>query len=119
MNKELTTAITTAIIGILVAYFACDLLIGPIEGISFKTIDSSVNMDIKNPNPEVFNYKALNPTVEVYVGSCAEYNDNGDCVEVTTEEDIVSSDAVLPDQTNQQNQANQTDDSKQENQGSQ
>ena len=107
MNKELVTAITAAVIGVLVAYFACDLLIGPIEGVSFKTIDSSVNMDVKNPSPEIFNYKALNPTVEVYVGSCAEYNDNGDCVEVTTEEDIVSPDAVSPDQADQTNQTDQ------------
>lgn len=90
MKTELATSIGTAIIGTIVAYVLCNLLISPIEEVSFKTVDSSVTTDLSEPNPEVFNYRALNPTVEVYVGDCAEYNQLGECIEEVTAEDLES-----------------------------
>ena len=80
MKTDLPTSIGIAIIGVLIAYFVCDLLIGPIEPISFKTIDADINADLTEPNVNVFNYKALNPTVEVYVGEgCVNRDGNGEC----------------------------------------
>lgn len=81
MKTELATAIGAAIAGIVIAFFVCNLFIGPIEEVSFSTIESSVNTDLTEPDPEVFNYKALNPTVEVYVGDCTEFNALGECIE--------------------------------------
>lgn len=81
MKKDLISSIGLAIIGAVIAFFVCNLLIPPIEDFSFKTIDSSVNTNIVEPSPEVFNYKAINPTVEVYVGDCTELNDYGECIE--------------------------------------
>ena len=37
-------------------------------------------------NPELFNYKALNPTVEVYVGDCDEVNQYGECIDEASQE---------------------------------
>ncbi len=69
MKTDLASAIGAAIAGILIAYFICNMFIGPIEEYSVKMIDSSsINAELTDPSPEVFNYKALNPTVEVYVG---------------------------------------------------
>lgn len=84
MKKDLASSIGLAILGAIIAYFVCNLLIPPIEDFSFKTVDSSVNANITDPNPEIFNYKAINPTVEVYVGDCTEYNDYGECIDQST-----------------------------------
>lgn len=88
MKTDLATSIGVAILGIIISYFICNLLIPGIEDFSYKTIDSSVNINIVDPNPEVFNYKAINPTVEVYVGDCTEFNDYGECVEESAAEDL-------------------------------
>ena len=68
MKTELFTAIGAAIAGVLIAFFVTNLFIGEIEDVTIKTVDGTVSTDLAEPDPEVFNYKALNPTVEVYVG---------------------------------------------------
>ena len=91
IKTDLFTSIAAAVIGALIAFFVTNLFIGPIEDVSYKKVGSGVNADIIEPDPEIFNYKALNPTVEVYVGECVEYNQYNECVEVSTEikEDII------------------------------
>ena len=96
VKTDLFTSIVAAIAGVLIAFFVTNLFIGPIEDVSYKKVSSGVNADIADPNPEIFNYKALNPTVEVYVGECVEYNQYGECVEVSTEteEEVVEENEV-------------------------
>ena len=81
MKNELAASIGLAILGIIVSYFVCNLFVGQIEEISFPSITSSTDTTLQSPNPEVFNYKALNPTVEVYVGNCNSYDSNGECLD--------------------------------------
>ena len=84
MKTDLASSIGIAIAGILIAYFTCNLFVGTIEDASVKTVDASFSTSISNPDPEIFNYKAINPTVEVYVGEsddCREYNDKGECID--------------------------------------
>ena len=53
------------------------------------------------PNVGIFNYKALNPTVEVYVGNCEEYNAVGECVDTNTEiieEDVIEEEIETPNE---------------------
>ena len=80
MKNDLLTAIGAAIAGLVIAFFITNFLKGEIEPFTVKTIDESVNVELVDPNPEIFNYRALNPTVEVYIGSCLEYNESGECV---------------------------------------
>ena len=87
MKSELATAIGTAIAGVIISYILCGFLIGEIEPVSFNTVDTSVNADLIDPSPEVFNYKALNPTVEVYVGNCEETDASGQCIEQVKNEE--------------------------------
>ena len=89
MKAELATAVGAAIAGVLIAFFVTNMFIGEIEDVEVKTVDSIVSADLADPDPEVFNYKALNPTVEVYVGDCAEYDASGMCIQQVTEEDII------------------------------
>lgn len=71
MKKDLITAISVAVVGVLLSYFLCNLIAGNfivLEDQKVKTVDSSFSTDIPSPSPEVFNYKSIDPTVEVYVG---------------------------------------------------
>lgn len=87
MKSDLVTAISSAIIGFLIAFFVTNYFTGNIQDFSYTTIETTVESSLEDPNPEIFNYHALNPTVEVFIGSCAEYNEDGECIERYTEED--------------------------------
>ena len=84
MKTDLLSSIGIAIAGTLIAYFVCNLFFGEIESYKVKTVDSTISTDLAEPNPEVYNYKALDPTVEVYVGDC----EGDECNEASSEEII-------------------------------
>lgn len=69
MKFDLTTSIIAAVIGVAVAFFVSNLLIPGLSPTQFKTISGSTSYGLTEPNSEVFNFRALNPTVEVYVGN--------------------------------------------------
>ena len=82
MKRNVFPIIAAGILGIVVAYFVTNLLLPEIENVSFKVLSSSVTTStLSQPDGEVFNYRAVNPTVEVYVGQCTEYNEDGECIE--------------------------------------
>ena len=90
MKFDLFTSIGVAIAGIVIAFFVTNLLVPGLTDFSFRALDDTANVnsangynyaDLTSPNPEVFNYEALNPTVEVYVGECEAYDENGECIE--------------------------------------
>ena len=90
MKTDLATSIGVAIAGILISYFVCNMFVGSIEPVEVKTVDSSFSTEISEPNPEVFNYRSINPTVEVYVGdddNCTEFDDNGECIDANANQD--------------------------------
>lgn len=83
MKTDLFTSITLGIIGVISAFLVTNLFMGPIDDFSYKAISNpeSLNSAIDEPDPEVFNYRAINPTVEVYIGNCKRYNDLGECID--------------------------------------
>ena len=90
MKFDLYTSIGVAVLGVLIAFFATNFFIQPLEDYKFTAIDDASNSDsakdynyanLEEPSNEVFNYDALNPTVEVYVGKCENYDENGDCID--------------------------------------
>lgn len=86
MKNDLATTIITAVVTVVAAYFLCNMMVGKSDDFSFNTVDSSVSSDLALPDPELFNYKSLNPTVEVYVGNCTEINEYGECVDESSEQ---------------------------------
>lgn len=68
MKTDLASSIGIAIVGVLIAYFVCNIFISSIEDYTFSVVTTGVSAEPSNPDPEIFNYEALNPTVEVYVG---------------------------------------------------
>ncbi len=82
MKSDLATTIIVAIVGLAASYFVCNLFIGESEEINVKSIEGSeITSTVAEPNPALFNANALNPTVEVYIGECSEYNEMGECLD--------------------------------------
>lgn len=86
MKNDLATAIIVAIIGAVIAFVGCNMLTGEMlpDKASIKTISNVEGVTtLATPDPEVFNYKSINPTVEVYVGdnkNCTRYDAEGNCI---------------------------------------
>ena len=74
MKTDLISSIGIAIAGVLIAYFVCNLFIPKIEDFTINEVTTKVDSSLSDPDPEIFNYKALNPTVEVYVGDGSDNN---------------------------------------------
>ncbi len=92
MKRDLILVAIAGVAGFLASYFVTNLLYHGIDTFSFKKLDAEVGTSVDAPNPEVFNFRSVNPTVEVYVGKCTEYDENGECVvveETTEKEDVV------------------------------
>ena len=91
-----------------IAIFASFILVNSFFGnpdeaiVSFKNI-KSVSSDISEPNPEVFNRNALNPTVEVSISGCEDANGNG----ILEEDELIDCVVTPIDNTNE----NTTEDS--------
>lgn len=85
MKNDIALSVIASIIGAVIAYIVTNLFIGPIPDFSYKTIDENIGSQVAEPSEEIFNYKAINPTVEVYVGDCDERDEFGECIENRTE----------------------------------
>lgn len=81
MKRDLATTIIAAVIGIFTAYFITNLFLPEISNVSVKTLSGNNKYTLSTPSDDVFNYRAVNPTVEVYVGQCTEYNADGICID--------------------------------------
>lgn len=77
-QSDIITVVLIAAIGVVVSAFACNALLGnPDEAsVSFKMVEM-IESGLAQPDPEVFNTSAVNPTVEVYVGNCEDVDQNG------------------------------------------
>lgn len=78
-QSDIFTLILIAGIGTLAAFFACNAILGdPNEAkTSFTRLSSVIESNLVQPDPEVFNEDAINPTIEVYVGDCVDVDQNG------------------------------------------
>ena len=77
-RSDIVTIVLVALIGVFATYFLGKLVVGdPKEAsASFKVIEP-ITADLVSPDSEVFNEDAINPTVEVFVGSCRDLDQNG------------------------------------------
>lgn len=69
-KTDFAMIVLIASISVIVAFFATSSLFGDMSGESLKvkTIES-VTSEITEPDPAIFNENAINPVVEVQVGS--------------------------------------------------
>ena len=77
-QSDIFTILIVATIGTIVAAVMCNMLLGdPNEKtVTFTTV-SVVESSLAEPDPEVFNPDAVNPTVEIYVGDCIDQDQDG------------------------------------------
>ena len=77
-KSDIITVILIASIGTIIAAFMTNMILGnPDErSVSFNTI-AEIEPSLDEPDPEMFNVTANNPTVEVYVGDCQDIDQNG------------------------------------------
>lgn len=68
MKSHLITMILAFIAGAAVSFVAINIILPATEDFIIKTVDIDSSASLSDPNIEIFNYRAINPTVEVYVG---------------------------------------------------
>ncbi len=106
MKSDLATAIVAAVLGLVVAFFVTNLFIPAIEPVSFKNLSSTVDNNLADPDENVFNYKALNPTVEVYVGECQNFDENGECLDDVVENNNQNDNSDVEEDTEEEAEEN-------------
>lgn len=77
-QSDIISTVLIGVIGFIVAYFVVNMFFNPDEEtVTFKTIEPISDI-VTTPDNLVFNTNAINPTVEVYIGDCSEYDINKD-----------------------------------------
>lgn len=78
-RSDIYSLVLIAGIGTLAAFLACNAILGdPSDAkVEFKSVSSVVSNDLAQPDREIFNSMAINPTIEVYVGDCEDIDQNG------------------------------------------
>lgn len=76
--SDYVSVIMIAVFGTVLAYFLTNSLLGDPKDktVSFEYIET-ITSDLTEPDSELFNAGAINPTVEIYVGSCVDRNSDG------------------------------------------
>lgn len=108
MKQDLATSIFAAVVGALVAYFVCGMFLPSFDelSVSITELANEESFTLAEPDAEIFNFRSVNPTVEVWVGDCKNLGDNGTC------NDEIVTDNINNGQNNNQNQ--QEEEQKQE-----
>lgn len=110
MKSSLITSAIIFVAGTVVAFIAGDMLMPKIEDFSIKTINIENSATLSEPNIEIFNYRAINPTVEVYVGGDEESSDNDLNPSVPDENNNENNDDnISPDNPPEENDNGTTD----------
>ncbi len=70
-QSDIITVVMIAVIGTIASFALVNLMLGNPDDfvVEYKTV-SAVNDNLSDPDPEVFNYGSINPTVEIWVGDC-------------------------------------------------
>ncbi|MDR3298176.1 MAG: hypothetical protein LBT19_02285 [Candidatus Nomurabacteria bacterium] len=71
-KTDIAAVVLISVITTIIAYFIGNSILGdPNEESVVVTFMDIISPDVAQPDPEVFNPEAVNPTVEIYVGNCA------------------------------------------------
>ena len=77
-SSDIISIVLVAMIGVFASYFIVNMLMGNPDDayVSYKTIEV-IDPGLAEPDAEVFNADAINPTVEVFVGDCEDVDHDG------------------------------------------
>ena len=113
MKQDLTTSIFAAVVGALVAFFVCNMFLPELTDVTFSTLGENETFTLAEPDTEVFNYRSVNPTVEVII-NCTDVDENGVCKD-TIEIDGGGGNNNQEEQQEQQEEENKEEEQEEEN----
>ena len=69
-RADIAMIVFIASISVLISYFVAKTVLGDAqnEAVTVKTIDA-FSAEVSEPDPRIFNADAVNPTVEVFIGT--------------------------------------------------
>lgn len=78
-QSDIFSLILIGSIGAIASFFICNMLLGDPNKAEteFTCLTKVISSTLAEPDPEIFNTEAINPTVEVYVGDCEDIDRNG------------------------------------------
>ncbi len=77
-QSDIFTIVIIALVGTLAAFFGVSSFLGDPDKATAEIVTvQDVSASLTEPDSELFNSYAINPTVEVYVGSCEDVDHNG------------------------------------------
>ena len=76
--KDLFTSVILFIVGAIVAFITCNMILPAIDDFKFNIVNVDSSASLAEPDIEIFNYRAVNPTVQVYVGDSVDSVDSVD-----------------------------------------
>ena len=77
-QSDIFTIVIIALVGTLAAFFGVSSFLGDPDKVTAEIVTvQDVSASLTEPDSELFNSYAINPTVEVYVGNCEDVDHNG------------------------------------------
>ena len=100
-QSDIFSILIIASVGTLISYFVVNSFLGnpDLQYANIKTIDA-ISPSLEEPDPELFNPAAINPTVEVFVGECQDVDGNG----ILSREELIACGKII-EETNNEDQA--------------
>ena len=118
MKQDLVTSIFAAVVGALVAYFVCGMFLPNFDemSVTISKLANEESFSLTEPDSEIFNYRSVNPTVEVYVGDCKNMGDNGICNdEIVTDYNQNNNQKEEDEEENNEEENNEEENNEEEN----
>ena len=79
-NTDVALVILIAAVSVAISYFLGNAILGdPNDRVTTVDYMETISDTVEEPDVESFNPYTLNPTVEVYVGDCTEFDSYGVC----------------------------------------
>lgn len=94
-QSDIFTIVIIATVGTLASYFAVNSFLGDpnMQSVMVKTVEP-ISPNLIDPDSELFNPDAINPTVEVYVGDCEDIDQNG----IISKEELIACGKITPEE---------------------
>ena len=117
MKQDLVTSIFAAVVGALVAYFVCGMFLPSFDDMSvtIPKLAAEESFSLSEPDAEIFNYRSVNPTVEVWVGGCKNLGNNGVCNDDVITDNTQNNQNVVPEQNQSEEEQPEEDNKEEEN----
>lgn len=97
-QSDIFSILIIASVGTLISYFVVNSFLGnpDLQYANIKTIEA-ISPDLEEPDSELFNPAAINPTVEVFVGECQDVDGNG----ILSREELIACGKIVEEKTNE------------------